>query len=95
MQSKSSRSKYLLKILLLVAVLCIGCCNMTAQPQDPLQPVDPNRGYPPARGMKHSNPTTVSVGSVLDSNEAKETFLKVSIVSIGCTSNAHLIPVVR
>ena len=67
---------------LLVAAMCVQSCGSVAQhplPLDPVLPVDPNRppGYP-VRGIKHSNPTTVSVGSVLDSNEAKETFLKVS-----------------
>ena len=82
MKSETSLSWSTLLKILLLAVLCIACSDATAQqpqPQDPLLPVDPNRpgGSYPVRGMKHSNPTTVSVGSVLDSNEAKETFLKV------------------
>lgn len=89
----------LLKMLIPVLILVIGCCNTAAQqPQshDPLLPIgDPNRppgasGYSPVRGVKHSNPTTVSVGSVLDSNEAKETFLKVdNAVVVICSLKSH------
>ena len=76
-------------ILLLPLLLFLGCrCAQDAvvqaqqlppSPLDPVLPVDASRpaGYP-VRGVKHTNPTTVSVGSVLDTNEAKETFLKVS-----------------
>ena len=65
-------------MLTLILLNIILWCRCTAL-QDPL-PIDPNRpaGYP-IRGVKTSNPTTVSIGSVLDTNEAKETFLKVRL----------------